>query len=81
VTTPTENPRLRWLLRRGMKELDVVVTRYYERHFSSAAEAERAAFVRLVETAEDPDIWAWLMDYQPVPAEYADVIKRLRVYA
>ncbi|MDB5967938.1 MAG: succinate dehydrogenase assembly factor 2 [Hydrocarboniphaga sp.] len=81
MTTPTENPRLRWLLRRGMKELDVVVTRYYERHFATASETERAAFVSLIETAEDPDIWAWVMDYQAVPAEYADVVERLRLYA
>lgn len=75
------NPRLRWLLRRGMKELDVVVTRYYERHYATAANAERAAFVKLLETVEDPDIWAWVMNYTPVPAEYTDVIERLRSYA
>ncbi len=80
MTNP-QNLRLRWLLRRGMKELDVVVTRYYDRHFTDAPEPERAAFSKLLETAEDPDIWSWVMDYSPVPAEYADVVRRLRLYA
>jgi len=77
----TANPRVRWLLRRGMKELDVVVTRYYEQHYPNVSEAEQATFVRLLETVEDPDIWSWVMDYSPVPAEYADVIDRLRVHS
>lgn len=73
--------RLRWLLRRGMKELDVMVTRYYEHRYAAASQAERAAFVRMMETAEDPDIWAWAMGYAPVPAEYADVVAGLRVHS
>lgn len=77
----SDNPRIRWLLRRGMKELDVMVTRYYERHFPSASETERAAFVRMLETVEDPDIWSWAMDYSPVPAEYLDVVRQLRVHS
>ena len=48
MTTPPENPRLRWLLRRGMKELDVVVTRYYERHFATASDTGRLNSLRLV---------------------------------
>lgn len=81
MAASTENPRLRWLLRRGMKELDVMVTRYYERHYASAPPPERAAFERLLETAEDPEIWSWAMGYAPVPAEYADVVERLRLHA
>lgn len=81
MTTANPNIRLRWLLRRGMKELDVVVTRYYERHYPAAGEAERASFVQMLESAEDPDIYSWVMDYTPVPAEYADVVARLRVHA
>lgn len=77
----TSEARLRWLLRRGMKELDVMVTRYYQRDYATASETERAAFVRMMETAEDPDIWAWTMDYMPIPAEYLDVVRRLRIHS
>ena len=73
-----EKGRIQWLLRRGMRELDVVVTRYYERRFAAASEAERAVFVKLLETVEDPDLWAWIMGHQIPPAEYADVVAQLQ---
>jgi antitoxin CptB len=72
--------RLRWLLRRGMKELDVMVMRYHAQRYPSAPAEERAAFVRLLTTAEDPDIWSWAMGYAEAPGEYADLLAQLRVY-
>lgn len=71
--------RIPWLLRRGMKELDVVVTRFYERYYPTASEAERVEFVRLLDETEDPDIWAWLMGFEPPPAGITtNVIEQLR---
>lgn len=78
--SPVSEARLRWLLRRGMKELDVIVTRYHAQRYPHAPEAERAAFVRLVSDIEDPDIWAWCMGYQAVPSEFDDVVGQLRIY-
>lgn len=75
-----DDRRLRWLLRRGMKELDVMVMRYHAGRYAQAPAPERAAFVRLLEDIEDPDIWAWSMAYAPVPDEFADVIEQLRIY-
>ena len=72
--------RLRWLLRRGMKELDVLMERYYAHRWPSAPPDEKAEFLRLVTLAEDPDIWAWTMGYDDVPEEYAVIIAQLRVY-
>ncbi|TJY63079.1 succinate dehydrogenase assembly factor 2 [Sinimarinibacterium sp. CAU 1509] len=72
--------RLRWLLRRGMKELDVMMERYYAARFEQAPPAEKAEFLRLVTLAEDPDIWAWTMGYEPVPEDYAVIIEQLRIY-
>lgn len=75
-----DDRRLRWLLRRGMKELDVMVMRYHARRYAQAPVEEREAFARMLETVEDPDIWSWAMGYAPTPAEYSDVIEQLRVY-
>ncbi|MFT4046520.1 MAG: succinate dehydrogenase assembly factor 2 [Solimonas sp.] len=72
--------RLRWLLRRGMKELDVLMERYYAHRWPDAPPAEKAEFLRLVTLCEDPDIWAWAMGYEDVPEEYAVIIEQLRVY-
>ena len=68
---------LRWRQRRGMKELDVLLERYYTRHYDTAGDAERAAFARLLER-EDPEIWLWVVGQAEPPAELADVIARLR---
>ena len=73
-----EPGRLRWLLRRGMKELDVIVTRYHDRRYAQAPESEQLAFVRLLSDVEDPEIYSWSMGYTLPPPEYADVIAELR---
>jgi antitoxin CptB len=68
---------LRWRLRRGMKELDVLFERYYARRHAQADAAERAAFGCLLER-EDPEILQWIMAQAPVPPEFHDVIDALR---
>ena len=80
MTILMNEARLRWLLRRGMKELDVLTERYYARRWPQANAAERAAFVKLLSDIEDPDIWSWAMGYSETPAEFADVITQLRVH-
>lgn len=68
---------LRWRTRRGMKELDVLFERYLARRLESAPAAEQQALARLLD-CEDPQIWQWVMEQVPVPAEFADVIEQLR---
>ena len=74
----TSPSRIKWLMRRGMKELDIMANRYYSRHFETASEAEQQNFLKLLETVEDPDIWAWAMGYEETPAEFEEVIKTFR---
>lgn len=77
----TDNERrLRFQLRRGMKELDVMVTRYHATRYATAPADERALFVRLLETVEDPDIWSWTMGYAETPAEYLGLVEQLRIH-
>ncbi len=56
----SEMSRLRWLCRRGMKELDVVLGAYLERHYDAAAAEEQACFCRLLEMP-DPDLYGLLL--------------------
>ena len=70
--------QLRWLLRRGMKELDVLTERYYAKRYPEAPAAERATFIRMLQTTEDPELWAWALGNAQPPDEYADVIDQLR---
>ena len=52
--------RLRWRCRRGMKELDVLLSRWIEEGWPAAGEDRRLAFAWLLEQA-DPDVANWLI--------------------
>ncbi len=68
---------MHWRLRRGMRELDVLLSRWYEDAFAAADEALQHDFDALLEE-EDPDIWAWLMGRAEPPARYGRLIAALR---
>lgn len=61
-----------------MKELDVIVGRYYDKRYPGAPAPEQVAFQRLLTDVEDPEIYSWSMGYTEPPQEYADVIAQLR---
>lgn len=69
--------RIRFRMRRGMKELDVLFERYFARRWPEASPAEQAAFAALLEQ-EDPAIWDWIMRRAAPPAELDDVVQQLR---
>jgi antitoxin CptB len=70
--------RLRWACRRGMRELDVLVTRYLERDFPGASSRERDAFVRLL-GLQDPELAGYLIaGERPADPELAAVVARIR---
>ncbi len=49
---------LKWQCRRGMLELDVLLTRYLENKYFQADEKERALFKNLLQM-EDPVLYGW----------------------
>jgi antitoxin CptB len=53
--------RLRWRCRRGTKELDIVMNRYFQERYETATVEEQASFNALLDI-EDPIIFDWLMD-------------------
>lgn len=75
-----DEARIKWLLRRGMKELDVMFSRYYQHCYPTASETERAAFIALLDGPQEPDIYAWAMGFEPAPAEFVAVIDAFRRY-
>lgn len=64
----SDEDRLRWRCRRGMRELDVLLTRYLEHDYHRASKTRQASFRRLLEAA-DPDLFAWLMGRSRAPDE------------
>ena len=62
----SEEARLRWLCRRGMKELDVVMSRYLEHYYVTATPAEQDQFKKLLELP-DPELWTLLLGRSQAP--------------
>ena len=77
----SEASRLRWLCRRGMKELDVVLTGYLDQCYPSANDDEQHQFKSLLEWP-DPDLYALLLGRERAsdPAMEA-LAQKLREYA
>ncbi|MCP4391735.1 MAG: succinate dehydrogenase assembly factor 2 [Gammaproteobacteria bacterium] len=56
----TELSRLRWLCRRGMKELDLVMSGYLEHYYPNASSEDQARFRALLDMP-DPDLYGLLL--------------------
>ena len=72
-----DDKQIHWRMRRGMRELDVLMQRYFQQHYQGASAADKACFVDLL-AQEDPDIWRWVMGYAEPPDEFAALIATLR---
>jgi len=73
---PEELGKLRWRCRRGMKELDVLLTRYVDERFCSASNWERDSFKELLDT-QDTLLYAYCLGSQPPPPRFATLIERI----
>lgn len=74
----TEGNRLRWRCRRGMRELDVLLTRYLDHHYAGAPSDEQAAFRRLLDS-QDPELFSLLLGRSEAENDAEqDLVRRLR---
>lgn len=73
--------RLKWLCRRGMKELDLLMESYLEEEYPHASETDRRAFETLLEY-QDPLILDLLFnraqDADPAIQSLIDYLRRRR---
>ena len=73
-----ELDRIRWHCRRGMLELDLVLTRFLERDFASLPPEQREAFAVLLEHPDDV-LWDLVCGrIRPEAGAAAAVVRRLR---
>ncbi|NNF16844.1 MAG: hypothetical protein HKN70_08845 [Gammaproteobacteria bacterium] len=71
-------PRLKWLCRRGMRELDKLTEGYLLHHYGTANPIEQEAFAQLLELP-DPELLALVLEQQPPPDDVtALVLTRMR---
>lgn len=73
----SEKSRIRWLCRRGMKELDVLLERFLATAYDDLSDSERQAFEAIL-NLEDPDLYDLLAQkMQPKDEVQARVIERI----
>jgi antitoxin CptB len=69
--------KLRWRCRRGMRELDVLLTRYVDEEYRTAAPEQQEAFRRLLDI-QDPLMHAYFLGREAPPdAVLASLIARI----
>jgi antitoxin CptB len=73
---PEQDGRLRWRCRRGMRELDILLTRYLDERYGIAPAAEQDAFRTLLD-AQDPVLYAYCLGSEPPPEHLAVLIERI----
>jgi antitoxin CptB len=70
--------RLRWQCRRGMRELDILLTNYLDHAYGQARERQKQAFRELL-ALPDPELIDYLLGGQlPADAALADVVSQIR---
>jgi antitoxin CptB len=74
----SEMARLRWLCRRGMKELDLLFNNYLEHSYPVASTADKQAFESILQMP-DPELYDMILGrYQSEEKDIAHVINILR---
>ena len=70
--------RLRWLCRRGMKELDILLARFVDLHEKELDGGAWPEFERLLET-EDDLLWDWFQDpAHPGAGDFRVLLEQIR---
>ena len=70
--------QLKWQCRRGMRELDMLLTKYLESDFPQADDVQKQAFRALL-ALPDPDLIAYLLGGQSPPdAAIANIVSQIR---
>ncbi len=73
----SEISRLRWLCRRGMKELDVSLTAYLEKHYANSSEMEQQKFKELL-NLQDPVLYELILRQTDSDERFGTIIQKIR---
>lgn len=52
---------IRWRCRRGMLELDVLLSRFFDQHYQDLSQEQKQLFLKLL-SEEDQDLFRWLVE-------------------
>ncbi|MEM9970326.1 MAG: succinate dehydrogenase assembly factor 2 [Pseudomonadota bacterium] len=66
--------------RRGIKEMDMILGRFFDTNGESLAEEHLDAYERLLEE-NDQDLYAWVSGQADMPGEHVDIIQRIQNFS
>lgn len=69
--------RIQWACRRGMLELDLLLTRFLEAQYTNLSETECLQLMSLLKE-EDTSLYAWLMGQENPPTSFQPLLDRIR---
>lgn len=70
--------KIKWHCRRGMLELDLMFTRFFDQCIDTLTDDQLTLFERLL-TEADPDLYAWLMGYElPLDKDLDYIVRFIR---
>jgi len=77
-TTSALKERVKWRSRRGLLELDIFFTRYYDTHLDALRDAELETLLDML-TTDDIVLWSWVSGREECPvAEWKGLIAAIR---
>ena len=68
-----------FLSRRGLQELDLVLTPFVEVRFSKLNEEDKVSFLELLEN-NDMDLMDWIINEKPTPKEFNNIVIQVKDY-
>ena len=70
--------RVLWQCRRGMLELDSVLSQFCKAHYAKLSRDEKTALQQLLQ-CEDQQLWYWLVNqHDTVPSELKSIVDTIR---
>lgn len=79
MINPTRKAKVKWHCRRGMLELDLILTRFAEQQLDIMTEEQIDAFEELL-SCTDPELFSWLMGHaQPTDKELLDIVDYIKL--
>lgn len=80
MDTPPTKAKLIWQCRRGMLELDLILSRFIEKALDKLTAQQITTFETLLH-ATDPELYAWFMGHDcPNDKELAELVALIRLH-
>ena len=74
----SQQARLKWQCRRGLRELDLLLEFFLEQRYQTLSAADQDSFQRLLDCPNE-DLMAWLMEgASPQDEQLAEIVRQVR---